>query len=170
MILHDLQRALATADDGYYRLVLLVGTPQSGKTARLHELARETGHPLVSLGGRAALSLLEYGDHQRRQRVSGIVAELVAEAAEPIGASVVLLDDIELLFAPSLAVDPLRLLQTLARNRIVVASWSGTLVGDTLSYADPAHPEYRTYRAPEAILVPVTVLAAGGAPTAPPVA
>ena len=40
----------------------------------------------------------------RRQRIAEIVTALVDEAGE----GVILLDDIELLFEPSLAVDPLR--------------------------------------------------------------
>lgn len=166
MILHDLQRAIASAEDGYYRLVLLVGMPQSGKTAQLRELSRTGSYSLLSLSGPTAARLLEYGDAQRRQRVSSIVLDFVTDAADRGSATVILLDDIELLFAPTLALDPLKLLQSLARNRTVVAAWPGTITGDALSYADAAHPEYRTYAAPEAILVPVPAAAPSVSPVA----
>lgn len=129
--------------------MLLVGPAASGKTRRLRALAEAAGHPLVSIAGPAAARLLELTERQRRQRVSEVVSDLV----EATGAAVVLLDNIELLFEPSLAVDPLRLLQSLARNRTVIAAWPGEFAGDTLAYADGAHPEHRVYRAPEAIVV-----------------
>ena len=48
----------------------------------------------------------------------------------------ILLDNIELLFAVELAQDPLRLLQSLSRNRTVIASWPGTFDGQSLTYAE----------------------------------
>ncbi|MBU0482850.1 MAG: BREX-3 system P-loop-containing protein BrxF, partial [Proteobacteria bacterium] len=41
--------------------------------------------------------------------------------------------------------DPLRLLQGLSRNKTVVASWNGAIIDGFLTYAEPAHPEYRRY-------------------------
>lgn len=149
MLVSDLATALANAESGYFRLVLLVGPPESGKTPRLRDLAAAGPHPIVSVAGPAAARLLEFTERQRRQRASEVVTELV-EANE---GSVILLDDIELLFEPTLAVDPLRLLQSLARNRTVVAAWPGTYADGTLTYADSAHPEHRIYRNPEAIVV-----------------
>ena len=57
----------------------------------------------------------------------------------------ILLDNIEILFDVGLKQDPLRLLQGLSRNKTVVAAWNGTIVEDSLTYAAPAHPEYRRY-------------------------
>jgi hypothetical protein len=58
---------------------------------------------------------------------------------------VVLLDNIEILFDPSLQQDPLRLLLNLSRNRTLVVSWNGQIKNNILSYAEPGHPEYRRY-------------------------
>lgn len=63
------------------------------------------------------------------------------------------LDNLELLFDQALRQDPLRLLQGLARNRTLLASWNGTFSVGRLGYAEPGHPEYRAYDAPEALIV-----------------
>lgn len=149
MIAPNLDAAQAAAGTDYFRLVLLVGPVESGKTARLRTFAESAGCPLVSVSGTAAARLLEFSVRQRKQRVADIVAALVGHD----GATVIALDDLELLFEPSLAVDPLRLLQSLARNRTIVAAWPGSYADDTLSYADAGHPEHRLYRSPEAIVV-----------------
>jgi hypothetical protein len=58
---------------------------------------------------------------------------------------IILLDNLEIIFDVELKQDPLRLLQGLSRNKTVVASWSGNIVDRYLTYANPAHPEYRRY-------------------------
>ncbi len=67
--------------------------------------------------------------------------------------SLILLDNIEILFDVAFKQDPLRLLQRLSRNRTVVASWNGTVDDGYLVYATPEHPEYRRYPARELVLV-----------------
>ena len=57
----------------------------------------------------------------------------------------VLLDNTELLFDPTLKQDPLVLMQRASRNRTIVAAWNGTLGNGYLSYAEPDHSEYRRY-------------------------
>ena len=56
-----------------------------------------------------------------------------------------LLDNLELLFEPSLQINPLDLIRRLAHSKRVVAVWPGELRGDRLLYADIGHPEYRDY-------------------------
>jgi hypothetical protein len=93
--------------------------------------------------------LLDLTHRQRAVRVAGILDNIVREAAS----DVVLLDNIELLFAAELAQDPLRLLQSLSRNRTIVAAWPGSFDGKSLSYAEPGHPEARRYSTPQAVIV-----------------
>ncbi len=69
--------------------------------------------------------------------------------------AVVVLDNLEILFDPALKLDPLKLLQGISRNRTIVASWNGSYVEGTLTYAKPDHPEYRSYRELDAIPVPL---------------
>jgi hypothetical protein len=136
-----LRAAAAQASGLYHRLVLLVGHPGAGKTAALGELARSANLPVVNLNLALSRALLDVPRAQRRLAVprllGGIVESLTGEA--------VLLDNIEIVFAPELQLDPLKALQQLSRNRTIVAAWNGRAEGDRLLYAEPSHSEFRDY-------------------------
>jgi hypothetical protein len=92
--------------------------------------------------------LLDVPPSERPMRVAAGLDELVRDRGP-----VVLLDNLELLFEPSLRVDPLALLDGLSRSRTVVAAWNGAVVGPTLTYAEPGHPEFRVYPRGQRVVV-----------------
>jgi hypothetical protein len=143
----DLGALCDTAATLYHRLVLVVGPARSGKTRLLQAAAAANGWPLINLNQRVSELLLELTQRQRALRVPRLVGDVFGST----GADVVLVDNLELLFSPDLAQDPLRLLQGLARNRTVVASWPGVMVGKQLTYAEPSHSEYRRYPEPDTL-------------------
>ena len=143
----DLGALCETAATLYHRLVLVVGPARSGKTRLLQAAAAANGWPLINLNQRVSELLLELTQRQRALRVPRLVGDVLGST----GADVVLVDNLELLFSPDLAQDPLRLLQGLARNRTVVALWPGVMVGKQLTYAEPSHPEYRRYPEPDTL-------------------
>ncbi|MNW07490.1 hypothetical protein D3C71_2041140 [compost metagenome] len=61
------------------------------------------------------------------------------------GDAPLLLDNLEVLFEPSLKINPLDLIKRLAHSRRVVAVWPGEMRDDRLVYASMGHPEYRDY-------------------------
>jgi hypothetical protein len=144
-----LMDAIPIVEDQYYRLVLAVGLPRSGKTAALAMLAQQQGWPRLNVNLRLSERLLELTQKQRKVRVSAILDETVRAAKS----SVVILDNIEMLFAQELEQDPLRLLQSLSRNLTIVVAWPGTIDGGCLTYAEPGHPEARRYVSPHAYIV-----------------
>jgi hypothetical protein len=133
----------------YYRLVILVGPPRSGKTKALRGLHEARGWPLVNVNLALSEKLLELTAKQRALRVARIVDDVVQGQA----GDTVLLDNIEMLFHPDLKQDPLRLLQSLSRNRAVVATWRGAHRGAALTYASPDHPEFRRFDEAQALIV-----------------
>lgn len=145
----SLVEAVTGAASLYHRLVLVVGPSGSGKTRALAALAAAKGWPRVNVNLQLSEKLLELTQKQRAVRVAGLFEELVRDTAS----EVVLLDNLELLFEPELAQDPLRLLQTLSRHRVVVASWPGSLEGQALTYAEPSHREYKKYASADAVIV-----------------
>ena len=132
-----------------YRLVILVGPRGCGKTHVLQELESQKGWPRISVNQVLSEQLLELTARQRAVRLPSILGEVV----EAAGSDVVLLDNIEMLFNPDFGQDPLRLLQRFARNRTIVAAWTGTGDGHCLSYAQPEHREWKKYDAPDALMV-----------------
>lgn len=145
-----------SAQQLYYRLVIVAGPPHSGKTNALRDLHDERGWPLVNVNLALSEKLLELSAKQRALRVARIVDDIVQEHAGDI----VLLDNIEMLFHPDLKQDPLRLLQSLSRNRTIVATWRGAYLGTSLTYASPDHPEYRRFEEPQALII-----SSGGVPS-----
>ena len=145
----QIHNVLPRAREAYYKLVLAVGPARTGKTAILTELAAQQNWPRLNVNLRLSERLLELTHRQRLTRVANILDDMIrAENSD-----VVLLDNIELLFAEELAQDPLRLLQSLSRNRAIVAAWPGRFDGACLSYADPGHPEARRYQKPQAVIL-----------------
>ena len=145
----QIQEVLPETQDTYFKLILAVGPPRTGKTAALTELAAKHTWPRVNVNLCLSEKLLELTHRQRSVRVAGILDDTVRDE----NSNVVLLDNIELLFASELAQDPLKLLQSLSRNRTIVAAWPGNFDGSALTYAEPSHPEARRYPTPQAVIV-----------------
>lgn len=139
-------RVAATA---YHRLILLVGSPGSGKTALLRAAAGQGGWPVLNLSLELAKRLKELPARSRSRKMT----EYAEDAVGATEADVVAVDHIELAFEPDLEQDPLRLLQHLSRIRTIVAAWPGTYEREQLTYAEPSHREYRTYSRPNVQVV-----------------
>ncbi len=145
-MLAKLERLIGEIDDLNSKLILLVGSSRSGKTQLLRQLSAKLNiEPLnvgLELGRRLAVT-----PHNKRGFSAG---ELLREIAllDPSGERTeapLLLDNLELLFEPSLQINPLDLVRRLAHSRRVVAVWPGERRGDRLIYADMSHPEHRDY-------------------------
>lgn len=147
----ELEEALKQAKSQYFRLVILVGVPDSGKTATLQSVARTCGCQPVNINLELSKKMLELTRTQRSRQVERLLKELVASTP----GEVVFMDNLEILFDTSLEVDPLRLLQLSSRNRTIVATWNGAFQSGTLTYAEPSHPEFIEFKRTEAIVINV---------------
>ena len=151
----QLEQAIERAASQYYRLVILVGAPASGKTTALQSVAQKLGCPIVNVNMELSKRLLELTRAQRSRQVERLLKEVIAAAP----GEVVLLDNLEILFDISLEVVPLPLLQAASRNRTVVASWNGSFQGGTLTYAEPGHPEFVQFKQTDAVIITVGTVA-----------
>ena len=154
VLAHQIAGRVAEAAGQYHRLVLVVGPPKSGKTVAFRALEEKRGWPRINLNLALSERLLELNARQRALRVARILDDVMAEQA----GGTLLVDNAEMLFHPELQQDPLRLLQSLSRNRTIVAAWRGRIETgasgiDSLIYATPEHPEYRRFDAPQALIV-----------------
>jgi hypothetical protein len=89
-----------------------------------------------------ATRLAAVSNTQRPIEVRQALQELSDNGAN---AGPLLLVNIELMFDPSLQINPLEIVRSLARSKPVVMVWPGELRGDRLVYADMSHPEHRDY-------------------------
>lgn len=146
---HSIEARLPRLVSRYFRLLLLVGPPRSGKTTALRRLSAERSWSVVNVNLRLAESLLDVASRRRPHVVQQRLDQVVDEGRN----ETLLLDNTEILFNPALRLDPLRLLQQLSRNRSVIATWAGSFDGMQLSYAEPGHPEFKRYPKPDALIV-----------------
>lgn len=138
---------ISQAAELYHRLIMLV--VPAGKTAALQNVRERTDAPIINVNLELSRRMLDLTFRQRSLRLP----RLLAEIASTHPANIILLDNIEVLFDVSLEQDPLRLLQSLSRNKTVVAAWSGFIDGEHLFYATPDHREYRRYPVRDLLLV-----------------
>ena len=148
-ILNELTTALDEAGRSYHRLVLLIGPSDSGKTQLLRQLADERDCKVLNVNLEFSQRMLDVVRSRRPKQADRVFREIIMNQSTDL----VHVDNLEVLFDTALQLDPLRLLQLASRNQTVVASWNGTLNDGLLSYAEPDHPEYKSYRNVDAITV-----------------
>ncbi len=129
------------SDEKNSGLKIIFGHSGAGKTTLLRKWADRHGYSYLNIGSLVSQRTLE---HTPAERLNAVQHEF-RDAVESAEGDVVLCDNIELLFASELSLDPLRLLKRAARRKAVVAAWNGSYDGSTLSYAVPGHDEYRAY-------------------------
>ena len=134
-------RRIGQAAELYHRLVMLVAPAGEGKTAALQDVHKRTDALLLNVNIELSRRMLELTERQRVLQLPRLLSEIVNAAR----ANVILLDNIEILFDVSLKQDPLRLLQSLSRNKTLVAAWNGSIQSGHMVYATPDHPEYKRY-------------------------
>lgn len=140
----DLARTIAEqvelAASSFYRLVVVAGLPGSGKTRAFKQLQETKGWSLLNLNKVLSERLLDLTSKQRRLRTADIVRDLIEEQGSQ---TVTMLDNIGLLFQPTLQQEPMLALQRASRNHTVITAWQGEVVAGKLIYGSPDHPEYR---------------------------
>ncbi len=149
----QIEAVLPRLPHAYYRLVLVVGGPATGKTRLLRALADKYPYPLLNVNLEISQLLLEHTVAERPR----LVPDLLRQFVKATGSQLVLLDNTELLFYAAIGLAPLAILQSLSRNVTLVAAWRGSYANGQLTYAEPWHAEYRSYRLTpqDAVVVPM---------------
>jgi hypothetical protein len=132
------------------KLILIVGAPQSGKTALLSAFAKRLERRILNVGSELGRQLAKLPQKQRHLQASSALRELSDAHAS---GDLLLLDNIELLFDTTLQLNPLDLLRHHAHNRRVVAVWPGEVRAERLIYAEITHSEYRDYAVQGVVLL-----------------
>ena len=147
-VIAKLERLVDEVGALHSKLILLIGPPNSGKTALLQALAARRGVKPLNVGAELGGRLTGVPQRNRHLQTTTILREL---ADQQTTGDLLLLDNIELLFDRSLQLDPLELLKRHAHAKCVVAVWPGELQGDSdsragrLTYAGMGHPEHQDY-------------------------
>lgn len=145
----EITSAITQAGARYHKVVLVVGGPGSGKTALLRSLSDQLHIPLLNLGLELSKKLLSLTLRERKLKASDIIADLL-DAQESQRLAV---DNTEIIFDPSLMLNPQGLLQSISRTRLLIWSWNGGVEEGHITYAYPGHPEYQRIPSAEMTLV-----------------
>lgn len=137
------------APELYHKLVLIIGPAGTGKTTALQDVKERIDSSLINVNLELSLRMLELTKRQRALKVAKALDEVLTSSA----GSIILLDNTEILFDFSLQIDPLRLLQDMSRNKVIVATWNGNIASGNINYGLLGHPEYRCYKMDDTLLV-----------------
>lgn len=137
----ELLSRIALAPMQYHRLIIILNSGGRTVDMSMKDIASILGLGYINLGLDLSQMLLDLTERQRALKVFQLVDQIVGSIKD----KPTVLDHIEILFEPGLKQDPLRLLQGLSRNRVILAVWIGQVTNGYLTYAIPEHPEYRRY-------------------------
>ncbi len=148
-MLVELEQLLTEVSNLNTKLILLVGRNKSAKTKQLLELATKLHAERVNLGKELGKRLASLPISARSFSAGELLKEI---ANHSIQQQVLLLDNLEVLFEPSLQTNPLDLIKRIAHSRPVVAVWPGDHSNGRLLYADISHPEHQDYNSEGVVL------------------
>jgi len=147
----EIESAISKVGVSSYKLLLLAGKSGTGKTRLLRHISQEMGIPLINLGLSLSQQLLSLTVRQRKLKVSDIIEDILDEQdAARIG-----VDNTEIIFDPSLKVNPVGLLKNISRNRSIIWTWNGNIEGNYLTYSYSGHPEHQRISAKEFTVIAV---------------
>ena len=138
--LDRLERLVAEVGDLQSKLILLAGN--GGKTKLLRSLGERLQSLPVNVGVKLGQRLAATPVFERGFSANELLRDITVSARSN---APLLLDNLEVLFEPSLKINPLDLIKRLAHSRRVVAVWPGEMRDDRLVYASMGHPEPRDY-------------------------
>ena len=141
-MLSSLEKLVSEVGALHSKLILLIGEPNSGKSALLDALGSKRDLIPLRVGAELGSKLAAFPQRRRQLQTTSILRELADQHAKD---NLLLIDNIELLFDRSLQLDPLDLLKQHARVRRVVAVWPGQMNEGRLTYATTGHPEHQDY-------------------------
>ena len=141
-MLDSLEKLVSEVSALHSKLILLIGGPQSGKSALLNALGSKRDLIPLRVGAELGSKLASLPQRRRQLQTTSILRELADQHAKD---NLLLIDNIELLFDRTLQLDPLDLLKQHARVRRVLAVWPGQMNEGRLTYATTGHPEHQDY-------------------------
>jgi hypothetical protein len=141
----DIQNAIKILPYKYYKLILVVGPKDRQISGILKKMSLEFGYDYINLNLKLSERLIRIPFDERCFYVEGYVNEII----ESYRGSLLILDNIEILFEKHLKVDPLFLLKNLSRYKAIIAHWNGKAEDGHLIYAVPQHPDFAKYRMDE---------------------
>ena len=133
-----LSAKIARARDEHFRLVWVAGGLSMARTSLLQETAWQENGRYVDVGRALSSALLDLSPALRPASVE----ECFSACLAPASSGPTCLDHLDILFEPSLKVNPITLVQHASRHTLLVASWPGSVSDDVLCFGPADHPAH----------------------------
>ncbi|WP_075982598.1 BREX-3 system P-loop-containing protein BrxF [Bacillus massilinigeriensis] len=145
-LLERIKNAISVVSERYFKQVFVYDYI-NGNTVKT--FAENHSLPYINVNVEVSLLLQDVPINRRTFRITEVFQQLIDKYPDDI----VCLDYYELLFDNSLAIDPMILIKNNSRNKTLIISWRGKIIGDALIHAEPGHPEYKKYIVQDAIII-----------------
>ena len=129
----------------YYPCCLLMSRDVTVLAQAADEVKRLFPWQVMSMDDVVCEALLPMSIKERAAQVDRLI-NLAFQVYEP---GPLLVIDTDVLFEPSLQLDPLLLFQHASRRLPLIVTWAGSFEHGRLSYAVPEHAHYRPWRSPD---------------------
>lgn len=123
------------------KLLFIVGAPGAGKSRLIRGLALEDGWKYIEAKDLLDEEFVEYARDMR----PGLAPSAVCSALKNCGAKVVLVDNVEVLFAPILNLKPFELLKDISKQFPLIVGWRGTFDGERIYLEHNGNKHYASY-------------------------
>lgn len=123
------------------KLLILIGGPGSGKSKVLRELTYQEGWKFCEAKDLIDDEFLEIPRADRPEKA----ISLISAAIHRLNPRVLMIDNVDFLFAPILNLDPVKLLSELSKEVPLVVGWRGSLEGNTLFFEHNGDPKYAKF-------------------------
>jgi len=121
------------------KLIFLAGRSGTGKTKILLDLSKKFDYPYINLNFELSKTLSEKSEEKPDWEI------LVSDIINPYQSDVILFDNCELLFTNEYDINPIRLLKSQSRKKVIIVAWNGDFNNGDLTYANPGDDDYRKF-------------------------
>ena len=104
------------------------------------KILKETGFVAHNINIALGEALTKYPESHRSQKADAEIMRIASGFSTPV-----LLEDYQILFDPRYQIDPIKAFCQIARRQRVVVRWDGRLKNNSLEYAEPGYPDFRTF-------------------------
>lgn len=133
--LNQLNTEVPQLKNKYYKLLYIYESKLGNTLARYSE---ENAIPYLNINLILSKKLQHVQANRRPYRAADYLKELLLETEQDI----ICIDYYELLFEPSLNLNPFELFNSISRNKTLLITWRGDIKDGYFIHAVPGHPEY----------------------------
>lgn len=145
-VLNRLRDSCQNISQRYYKQIYVCEYELGNNVAYF---SKENHYSLINVNLLLSEKIKELPQNRRPYKI----AELLYEFIDAVETETICIDYYEMLFDPSLRVNPFDLFTNLSKSKTLIITWRGIIKDNYFIYAEPGHPEYIKYSTKDAIII-----------------